>query len=88
MPWILQLKPEWSNCAEGVDFALAMVVPSCYFISAILFVLVGCVMKDEPAVLSEETIYLTYETSEFGDTASEKSYTSSRRLSGSISEAL
>ena len=53
------LRPEWDDCNVGVDKALAIIVPTCYFISAILFLLVGFIMKDvvvkdEPAVVTEE----------------------------------
>ncbi|XP_072051600.1 MFS-type efflux pump MSMEG_3705-like [Amphiura filiformis] len=95
VPGILELKPEWGECDKGVGYALAIIVPTCYFIAAVLFLIVGYLMKDVPVVLSDETIYLTYDTSEReGDTASEKSWYGSRRVSedhttdGHISEAL
>ena len=89
VPAILELVPEWNNCNIGVGYALAIIVPSCYVIAAVLFLLVGYLMKDEPAVLSPETMYLTYDTSEReGDTGSEKSYRSLRpaSLGGHVSD--
>ena len=63
VPAITSLHLSWHACDQGVGVALAIVVPSFYLLSSLLFIITGFVMPTEEA-LNEETIYLKYETSE------------------------
>ncbi|XP_033633670.1 protein spinster homolog 3-like [Asterias rubens] len=63
VPAITSLHLSWHACDQGVGVALAIVVPSFYLLSSLLFIITGFLMPTEEA-LNEETIYLKYETSE------------------------
>ncbi|XP_071965382.1 MFS-type efflux pump MSMEG_3705-like [Antedon mediterranea] len=62
VPLILK-HSHWDSCGMGMGYALMTIVPTSYLISALLFFLVGCQMTEE-IIISDETIRLTYESSE------------------------
>ncbi|XP_033096583.1 protein spinster homolog 1-like [Anneissia japonica] len=62
VPLILNVSG-WDACNKGMGYALLTIVPTSYLISAFLFFLVGYMMTEE-LIISDETIHLTYESSE------------------------
>ncbi|XP_022105201.1 protein spinster-like [Acanthaster planci] len=63
IPGIIAFRLSWHDCDQGVGVALAIVVPIFYLLASVLYTVTACLMPSEP-ILSEETIYLKYETSE------------------------
>ncbi|XP_038073297.1 protein spinster-like [Patiria miniata] len=63
IPGIMSFHLCWHDWDRGLGTALAIVVPVFYLLAAILYTLTAYLMPSAPS-LSEETIYLKYETSE------------------------
>lgn len=63
VPPILNSTKDWAYCDQGIGYALSIVVGCSYLVSAVLFWILGCMMKDEDPT-SDDIMILSYDTSD------------------------